>query len=48
VGVGQWGEMTQALYVHMNNKRKKKELKCLFSDLKLLHTSKSLGFSSFG
>jgi hypothetical protein len=21
---GQWGEMTQALYAHMNNKRKKK------------------------
>jgi hypothetical protein len=24
-GVGQVGEMTQALYVHMNNKRRKKE-----------------------
>jgi hypothetical protein len=26
-GWGQGGEMTQALYAHMNNKRKKKEKK---------------------
>jgi NaMN:DMB phosphoribosyltransferase len=26
-GVGAGGEMTQALYAHMNNKRKKKKLK---------------------
>jgi NaMN:DMB phosphoribosyltransferase len=25
-GVGAGGEMTQALYAHMNNKRKKKEI----------------------
>jgi hypothetical protein len=25
-GVGQVGEMTQALYAHMNNKRKKKQI----------------------
>jgi hypothetical protein len=33
-GWGQGGEMTQALYAHMNNKRKKngqKYLKCHFS-----------------
>jgi hypothetical protein len=24
-GRGQWGEMTQALYAHMNNKRKNKK-----------------------
>jgi hypothetical protein len=24
---GQWGEMTQALYAHMNNKRKRKKKK---------------------
>jgi hypothetical protein len=26
VGVGQGGEMTQALYAHMNNKRKRKKI----------------------
>jgi hypothetical protein len=29
-GWGQGGEMTQALYAHMNNKKKNKK-KCLFS-----------------
>jgi hypothetical protein len=35
-GVGAGGEMTQALYAHMNNKRKKKNL---FPELSLLQNN---------
>jgi hypothetical protein len=34
-GVGQWGEMNQALYAHMNNKRKmKKKIQFIYATIK--------------
>jgi hypothetical protein len=35
-GWGQGGEMTQALYVHINNKRKKKERLCVKKKVSVL------------
>jgi hypothetical protein len=34
-GVGEGGEMNQALYAHMNNKRKMKKKRQLIKDLEL-------------